>query len=96
MYHQYILRVPKSNKGILGYLQAKGIDSRVFYPLPLHLQKCFKYLGYKKGDFPEAEKAARQTLTLPIDPNLTPEEKDYIIQSVKEFITEKGPDKWKK
>jgi len=89
IYHQYILRVPKSNKGILGYLQAKGIDSRVFYPAPLHLQKCFKYLGYKKGDFPEAEKAARQTLTLPIDPNLTQEEKEYIIQSVREFIVDK-------
>ncbi|MDD2679601.1 MAG: DegT/DnrJ/EryC1/StrS family aminotransferase [Candidatus Omnitrophica bacterium] len=84
IYHQYVLRVPGSNKGLLGYLRAKGIDSRVFYPLPLHLQKCFKYLGYKKGDFPEAEKASRQTLTLPIDPNLTGEEKDYIIQQVRD------------
>jgi len=85
IYHQYVLRLAGSNKGLLEYLRAKGIDSRVFYPLPLHLQKCFSYLGYKKGDFPEAENAARQTLTLPIDPNLTREEQDYIIQSVKEF-----------
>lgn len=85
IYHQYTLKSPVSNKGIIGHLLAKGIDSRVFYPVPLHLQKCFKYLGYKMGDFPKAEKAAKQTFTLPIYPELTGEEKDYIIQSVREF-----------
>ncbi|MFA5351287.1 MAG: DegT/DnrJ/EryC1/StrS family aminotransferase [Candidatus Omnitrophota bacterium] len=86
IYHQYVLRVSGSNKGLLDYLHEQGIDSRVFYPLPLHLQKCFKYLKYKRGDFPQAESAARQILTLPIYPELTLEEKDHIIQSVKEFI----------
>ena len=86
IYHQYVFRAPGSNKLFMNYLQTRGIDSRVFYPLPLHLQKCFKYLGYKAGDFPQAEQAAKQTLTLPIYPELTSEEKDYIIQSVKEFI----------
>ncbi len=86
IYHQYTLRTFKSNKKIMDYLQKKEIDSRVFYPVPLHLQKCFKYLGYKAGDFPQAEKAAKQTFTLPIYPELTGEEKDYIIQSLKEFI----------
>ena len=86
IYHQYVLRAPISNKGIVEHLQAKGIDSRVFYPLPLHLQECFKYLGYKKGDLPESERAARQTFTLPIYPELTLEEKNYIIQSLKEKI----------
>lgn len=85
IYHQYTLRAPNSNKGFLKYLQEKGIDSRVFYPVPLHLQKCFKYLGYKQGDFPEAELAAKQVFTLPIYPELTREEKDYIIQSLEEF-----------
>jgi dTDP-4-amino-4,6-dideoxygalactose transaminase len=85
IYHQYVLRAPGSNKRFVDHLQAKGVDSRVFYPVPLHLQKCFKYLGYKAGDFPEAEKAAKQTFTLPIYPELTREEKDYIIQSLKEF-----------
>lgn len=88
IYHQYALRTNKSNKGIIDYLQSKGIDSRVFYPVPLHLQKCFKYLGYKIGDFPEAEIAAKQVFTLPIYPELTGEEKDYIINSLKEFINE--------
>jgi dTDP-4-amino-4,6-dideoxygalactose transaminase len=86
IYHQYVLRLEYSSKKIIDYLRSKGIDSRVFYPVPLHLQKCFKYLGYKKGDFPESEKAAVQTFTLPIYPELTKEEKDYIIQSVKEFM----------
>ena len=86
IYHQYVLRTTGSNKKFMQHLQEKGIDSRVFYPIPLHLQKCFKYLGYKSGDFKQAEKAAKQTFTLPIDPELISEEKDYIIQSVKECI----------
>lgn len=85
IYHQYVLSSSGSNKRIRDYLQAKGIDSRVFYPVPLHLQKCFKYLGHKQGDFPKAEQAAKQVFTLPIYPELTQEEKDYIIQSLKEF-----------
>ncbi len=86
VYNQYVIRTPLPNKLFLEHMQAKGIDARIFYPLPLHLQKCFKYLGYKTGDFPEGEKAAKQTLALPIYPDLTKEEKDYIIQSIKEFI----------
>ncbi|MFH1191047.1 MAG: DegT/DnrJ/EryC1/StrS family aminotransferase [Candidatus Omnitrophota bacterium] len=85
IYHQYVLKSTYSNKKFMDYLQARGIDSRVFYPLPLHLQKCFKYLGYKTGDFPQAEKAAKQTFTLPIYPELTQEEQDYIVQSVREY-----------
>jgi dTDP-4-amino-4,6-dideoxygalactose transaminase len=86
IYHQYVIRAKQPNKLLLEYMQKKGIDARIFYPLPLHLQKCFKYLGYKTGDFPVAEKAARQALALPVHPDLTNEEKDYIIQSVKEFM----------
>ncbi len=86
IYHQYVLRLLGPSKGLLEYLRGKEIDSRVFYPLPLHLQKCFNYLGYKKGDFPEAEIAACQILTLPIYPELSQEEKDYIIQCVKEYL----------
>ncbi|MDD5692698.1 MAG: DegT/DnrJ/EryC1/StrS family aminotransferase [Candidatus Omnitrophica bacterium] len=86
IYHQYVLRSAASNNSAVEYLQAKGIDSRIFYPVPLHLQKCFEYLGYRKGDFPESEMAARQIFTLPIYPELTGEEKDYIIQTLKEKI----------
>ena len=86
IYHQYTLRTSKSNKKCVDYLQEKGIDSRVFYPVPLHLQKCFKYLGYKMGDFPQAELAAKQAFTLPIYPELTQEERGYIIETVSQLI----------
>jgi len=82
IYHQYTLRAPVTNQKFLDYLLSKGIDSRVFYPVPLHLQKCFKYLEYKTGDFPQAEQAAKQTFTLPIYPELSQEEKNYIITQV--------------
>ena len=71
---------------IIEYLRNKGIDARVYYPIPLHLQGCFKYLGYKKGDFPESEKASVQTLAIPVYPDLTRAELDYIIQSIREFL----------
>ncbi|MGA2775503.1 MAG: DegT/DnrJ/EryC1/StrS family aminotransferase [Candidatus Omnitrophota bacterium] len=87
IYHQYVLRAPVSNKRFISRLQVKGIDSRVFYPIPLHLQKCFKYLGYKAGDFPAAEKAAKQIFTLPIYPELNSKEREYIIQTLKGMIS---------
>lgn len=86
IYHQYVLRLKASSRKLMGHLRNKGIDSRVYYPVPLHLQKCFKYLGYRKGDFPESEKAAACTLAIPVYPELTQEEMDYIISSVREFL----------
>jgi len=86
IYHQYTLRSNSGNKGIIEHLRDKGVDSRVYYPLPLHLQKCFSYLGYKKGAFPEAEKASRQVFSIPVHPDLTREELDYICVSIKEYL----------
>jgi len=86
IYHQYVLRLNASSSKLIEHLRGKGIDSRVYYPVPLHLQECFKYLAYKKGDFPESEKAAQQTLAIPVHPDLTREEMDYIIAQIKEFM----------
>jgi dTDP-4-amino-4,6-dideoxygalactose transaminase len=86
IYHQYVLRVLKNRDGLMNHLQEKGIDSRVFYPIPLHLQKCFKYLGYRIKDLPQAEKAAKETLAIPADPGLTFEERDCVVTSIKEFL----------
>ena len=58
----------------------------MFYPLPLHLQPCFKSLGGKKGDFPETERACREVLALPIYPGLTMEEQDYVVENVRRFF----------
>lgn len=86
IYHQYVLRLNTPSAKLIEYLRNKGIDSRIYYPVPLHLQKCFKYLGYKKGDFPESEKASRCTLAIPVYPDLTKNEMDCIVSSIKEFI----------
>jgi len=86
IYHQYILRLNGASQKLIEHLRAKGIDSRVYYPVPLHLQKCFKALGHKKGDFPEAERACMQTLAIPVYPDLTQEEKYYIVSSIKEYF----------
>ena len=86
IYHQYVLRLNSSSAKLIEHLRNKGIDSRVYYPVPLHLQKCFKYLNYRKGDFPESEKAAVQTLAIPVYPDLTGQELDYIISAIGEFL----------
>lgn len=86
IYHQYVLRLDRPSAELIAGLRAKGIDSRVYYPLPLHLQRCFKHLGYRKGDFPESEAASLNTLAIPVYPDLTKEDMDYIIDSIKEYF----------
>ncbi len=88
IYHQYMIRAKNnvSRDSIMNHLKEKGIDSRVFYPLPLHLQPCFDYLRYKKGDFPESERAAEEVFSLPVYPELTRKQMDYVIEGVKEGI----------
>jgi len=85
-YHQYVVRV-KNRDDLQTYLKNKGVSTAIYYPLPLHLQKCFAYLGYTEGDFPESERAAREVLALPIYPELTTEQQDYIISAIQEFYT---------
>jgi dTDP-4-amino-4,6-dideoxygalactose transaminase len=86
IYHQYVLRLKQPAKSLIEYLHQSGIDARVFYPVPLHLQKCFKDLGYKLGSLIYSEQAAGHTLAIPIHPDLTAEEKDYIIEKIREGI----------
>jgi dTDP-4-amino-4,6-dideoxygalactose transaminase len=83
-YHQYVIRA-KSRDKLQAHLKTKGIGTSVFYPLSLHEQQCFADLGYKRGDFPVSEKAAKEVLALPIYPELTADEQDYIVNSIKEF-----------
>ncbi|MFM8460455.1 MAG: DegT/DnrJ/EryC1/StrS family aminotransferase, partial [Chthoniobacterales bacterium] len=73
IYHQYVVRVPDRDK-VREKLTAAGIGCAVYYPIPLHLQECFASLGHSAGDFPESEKAARESLALPIYPELTPDQ----------------------
>lgn len=85
IYHQYTIRTDRRDE-LNEFLNKKGIMTQVHYPIPLHLQPALAYLGYKKGDFPVAERAAKEVLSLPIFPELTELEIEYIVSSVKEFF----------
>ena len=85
IFNQYILQTKDRNE-LIKHLQSKNIGSEIYYPVTFNNQECFKYLGYKKGDFPCAEKAADETLAIPIYPELTNDQKDYILDSMKNFF----------
>jgi dTDP-4-amino-4,6-dideoxygalactose transaminase len=84
IFNQYIVRV-QNRDALKAHLTKRSIGSEVYYPVPLHLQPCFAYLKHARGDFPEYERAALETLALPIYPELTPAQLDHVIDSVAEF-----------
>lgn len=85
IYNQYVIRVPKRDE-LYQHLQFNNIGCEIYYPVPMHLQNCFAYLGKGPGSFPEAEKAAKEVLALPIYPELTDEMKDYVVQTILDFL----------
>ena len=84
-YYLYCVRVPRRDE-LAAHLKSKGISCRIYYPLPLHLNECFEYLGHKTGDFPEAEKVAKEIMALPIYPELTEEMKDCVAETILAFL----------
>ncbi|MFN8667167.1 MAG: DegT/DnrJ/EryC1/StrS family aminotransferase [Gemmatimonadaceae bacterium] len=84
IFNQYTVRVDRRDE-LQAFLKSRGIGSSIYYPLPLHLQPCFAYLGYQEGQCPEAEKAAKQVLSLPIFPELTSAQLDEVIGTVRAF-----------
>jgi dTDP-4-amino-4,6-dideoxygalactose transaminase len=84
IFNQYTLRV-RDRDGLKAFLQEKGVMTAIYYPVPLHLQECYQDLGYKPGDFPESERAAGEVLSLPVFPELTDAQKDYVLAVISEF-----------
>ena len=83
-YHQYVIRAQKRDE-LMAFLANEGITTRVYYPLPLHLQKCFAFLGGKAGDYPESEKLAGECLALPACPGLKMDEQVWVAETMAKF-----------
>jgi len=84
IFNQYIVRV-QNRDALKDFLAKRGIGTEIYYPVPLHLQKCFAYLNHRAGDFPEAERAAAESLALPIYPELEPAQLEHVIAAIREF-----------
>jgi dTDP-4-amino-4,6-dideoxygalactose transaminase len=85
VYHQYVIRTPKRDD-LRRYLTKHEIGSEIYYPVALHLQECFRYLGYHEGDFPESEEAAQTTLALPMYAEISRDAQQYVVDAIAEFL----------
>jgi dTDP-4-amino-4,6-dideoxygalactose transaminase len=86
VFHQYVVRAARRDE-LRAFLAQKNIGTEIYYPVPLHLQPCFAYLGYREGDLPVSERAAREVLALPMFPELTEEEQRYVVTCIKGFYS---------
>jgi dTDP-4-amino-4,6-dideoxygalactose transaminase len=86
IWHQYVIRSARRDE-LHDYLTAQQIGSEIYYPVPLHRQKALEYLGYGEGSFPEAERAAKEVLALPIFPEIRPEEQKQVVDAIAEFLS---------
>jgi dTDP-4-amino-4,6-dideoxygalactose transaminase len=85
IYHQFVIRVPGRDR-VKAALDARGVRTAIYYPVPLHLQECFSHLGYRRGDLPHAEAAASESLALPIYGELTEAQQAHVVQSIGEAL----------
>ena len=86
IYHQYVVCVPDRDR-LMAHLDGLRLTTRVYYPLPLHLQPCFAFLGGRPGDCPQAERLSQEALALPIFPGLEAEEQERLVEAIAAFMT---------
>ena len=86
VFHQYVIRAERRDE-LRKFLTGRKIGTEIYYPLPLHLQPCFAYLGHREGDLPESERAAREVIALPMFPELTRDEQQWVVESIAEFYS---------
>ena len=86
IYNQFVIRVPRRDE-LQAHLAQEKIGCAIYYPIPLHMQKCFAYLGHREGEFPESERAARETLALPIYPELSDQQAERVVECIGGFLT---------
>jgi dTDP-4-amino-4,6-dideoxygalactose transaminase len=91
IYNQFIVRVSRRDE-LRDFLKGQGVATEIYYPVSLHLQECFSYLGHRRGDFPNSEAAAEQTLALPIYPELSDEQAEYTVDCIKRFYDQSVSD----
>jgi dTDP-4-amino-4,6-dideoxygalactose transaminase len=88
IFNQYVVRVSDRDE-LRAYLRKKGIETEVYYPVPMHVQECFAYLGYTPGDFPESERAAKETVALPVHPELTESQLRFVVTTIGDYFADK-------
>jgi dTDP-4-amino-4,6-dideoxygalactose transaminase len=86
IWHQYVIRTPRRDE-LRAFLNSKQIGSEIYYPVPLHRQKALESLGYSEGSFPEAERAAKEVLALPIFPEIRVDEQERVVGAIAEFLS---------
>jgi dTDP-4-amino-4,6-dideoxygalactose transaminase len=87
IYNQYVIRIPKRDEAV-ARLRRENIGCEIYYPCPMHLQECFRNLGYKQGDFPETEKASKEVLAIPVYPELTRDMQNCVAEKIISFISQ--------
>ena len=90
VYNQYVISVANKRDALKDFLAEEGVGSAIYYPVPLHLQECFKELGYKRGDMPVSERASKETLALPIYPELSAAKERHVVKSISTFFSKAG------